>query len=196
MKEESMLTGPFEPTNEGYAVAKITGLKMCEYYREQYGFRAITVVPPNLFGPGDNFSINRSHVIAALIRRFHEAKEANAPSVTLWGTGIARREFLLASDLASALLYLMKEYDEALFINVGTDRDISIMELSELIKDVVGYAGELKKDPSKPDGMPRKLMDSSRFNAMSWEGLTPFKEGLKITYEWFLNEWLPQQGEE
>ncbi len=186
MKEEYILTGPMEPTNEAYAVAKIAGLKMCEFYRRQYGFNAITIVPPNLYGPGDDFSIEKSHVIAALIRRFHEAKIQRKKSVTLWGTGSARREFMYVDDLADAAVYLMNEYDDDQFINVGTSSDMSILELAELVKETVGFKGSIKLDRSRPDGMPRKLMDSSRFGRMTWNRITDIRTGLRLTYEWLL----------
>jgi len=186
MKEEYILTGPMEPTNEAYAVAKIAGLKMCEFYRRQYGFNAITIVPPNLYGPGDDFSIEKSHVIAALIRRFHEAKVQGKKSVTLWGTGSARREFMYVEDLADAAVYLMNEYDDDQFINVGTSSDMSILDLAELVKETVGFKGSIKLDKSKPDGMPRKLMDSSRFGRLTWNRITDIRTGLGLTYEWLL----------
>ncbi|RDE16217.1 MAG: GDP-fucose synthetase [Candidatus Thorarchaeota archaeon] len=186
MKEEYILTGPMEPTNEAYAVAKIAGLKMCEFYRRQYGFNAITIVPPNLYGPGDDFSIEKSHVIAALIRRFHEAKVQGKKSVTLWGTGSARREFMYVEDLADAAVYLMNEYDDDQFINVGTSSDMSILDLAELVKETVGFKGSIKLDKSKPDGMPRKLMDSSRFGRLTWNRITDIRTGLRLTYEWLL----------
>ncbi|MHA1908079.1 MAG: GDP-L-fucose synthase family protein [Candidatus Thorarchaeota archaeon] len=186
MKEDYMLTGLLEPTNEAYALAKIAGLKMCEYYHRQYGFNAFTIIPPNLYGPGDDFSIEKSHVVAALLRRFHEAKVNNSVSVALWGTGIARREFMYVEDLADAVVFLMNNYDDERFINVGTGDDVSILELAEMIRDVTGYQGKIELDPTKPDGMPRKLMDSSRFQEMEWSNVTDLKTGLKRTYEWFL----------
>jgi GDP-L-fucose synthase len=186
MKEEYMLNGPLEPTNEAYAIAKIAGLKMCEFYRRQYGFNAITIIPPNLYGPGDDFSIEKSHVIAALIRRFHEAKVKGKKSVTLWGTGSARREFMYVEDLADAAVYLMNEYDDGQFINVGTSTDVSILELAQLVKETVGFVGSIDLDKSKLDGMPRKLMDSSRFCQLPWNRITDLRTGLKQTYEWLL----------
>ena len=186
MKEEYMLTGPLEPTNEAYAIAKIAGLKMCEFYRRQYGFNAITIIPPNLYGPGDDFSIEKSHVVAALIRRFHEAKVAGKDSVVLWGTGSARREFMYVEDLADAAVYLMNNYDSEQFINVGTSSDVSIIELARIVKETVGFEGRIELDPSKPDGMPRKLMDSSLFLELSWNRATDLNTGLKKTYQWFL----------
>jgi len=186
MKEEYMLTGPLEPTNESYAIAKIAGLKMCEYYRRQYGFNAITIIPPNLYGPGDDFSIEHSHVVAALLRRFHEAKVEGKERVTLWGTGSARREFMFVEDLADAAVYLMNEYNHDQFINVGTGSDVSILELAQLVKETVSFEGSIELDKSKPDGMPRKLMDSSRFSRMTWNQLTDIRTGLKLTYEWML----------
>ncbi|MFW9964747.1 MAG: GDP-L-fucose synthase family protein [Candidatus Sifarchaeia archaeon] len=186
MKEEYMLTGPLEPTNESYAIAKIAGLKMCEYYRKQYGFNAITIIPPNLYGPGDDFSIEHSHVVAALLRRFHEAKVEGKQSVTLWGTGSARREFMYVEDLANAAVYLMNEYDDNQFINVGTNSDMSILELAQLVKNTVAFKGSIELDKSKPDGMPRKLMDSSKFRRLAWKRITDIKTGLKLTYQWML----------
>lgn len=185
MKEEYMLTGLLEPTNEAYAIAKIAGLKLCEYYYKQHGFKAITIVPPNLYGPGDDFSPEKSHVIAALIRKFHEAKVTEQETVTIWGSGSARREFMYVEDVANIAIFLMDNYDSPQFINVGTNEDISIGDLANLIGDVVGYKGSIKQDPSKPDGMPRKLMDSSRFFEFSWKNITPLSEGLKRTYAWY-----------
>jgi GDP-L-fucose synthase len=186
MKEDYILTGLLEPTNEAYALAKIAGLKMCEYYKRQYNFNAITIIPPNLYGPGDDFSIEKSHVVAALIRRFHEAKVNNSASVALWGTGIARREFMYVEDLADAAVFLMKKYNDERFINVGTGDDVSVLELAEIISEVTDFQGETELDPTKPDGMPRKLMDSSRFQELEWDNITDLKTGLKLTYEWFL----------
>ncbi|MBD3159510.1 MAG: NAD-dependent epimerase/dehydratase family protein [Candidatus Lokiarchaeota archaeon] len=185
MKEEYILTGPPEPTNEAYAVAKIAGLKMCQYYRTQYNFDAFTIVPPNLYGPRDNFSPQDSHVVAALIRKFHEAKVEDKDEVVIWGTGTARRELMYVEDLADAAVFLMNNYDQHDFINVGTDSDVSILELAQTIMDVIGFEGKIELDKSKPDGMPRKLMDSSRFEAMDWDDITPLEEGIEKTYEWY-----------
>jgi GDP-L-fucose synthase len=185
MKEEYFLTGPFEPTNEGYAVAKSAGMKLCEKLHEQYGDRYITCMPTNLYGENDNFDLQSSHVFPALIRRFHEAKLSGAPSVTMWGTGAARREFLYVGDLAEAVVHLMNRYDGRQFLNVGTGEDISIAELAAKIKTLVGYEGEIIYDTSKPDGMPRKLLDVSRIHEAGWHHRTSLDEGLRIAYDWF-----------
>jgi len=188
IKEEYLLTGPLEPTNEAYAVAKIAGLKMCQAYRRQYGFHAICLMPTNLYGPGDNFDLESSHVLPALIRRFHEAKLAGAPRVVLWGTGTPRREFLHVDDLADAALFLMRHYDEGGIINVGTGEDLTIAELAALVREVVGYRGEIGFDPSMPDGMPRKLLDVSRLRALGWRPKIPLREGIEATYRWYCEE--------
>lgn len=185
MKEEYLLTGPLEPTNEPYAIAKIAGIKMCQAYRRQYGFNAISLMPTNLYGPGDNFDPMTSHVIPALIRKFHEAKEKGQP-VTVWGTGTPRREFLHVDDLADAALFLMKVYEDEAIINVGTGEDISIKELAELIAEVVGFKGEILYDTSKPDGTPRKLLDVSRLFSMGWRPKISLREGIAATYQWFV----------
>ncbi len=185
MKEEYMLTGHLEPTNEGYAVAKIAGLKMCEYYRKQYSFNAITIVPPNLYGPGDNFSLEGSHVIAALLRRFHTAKMESSDSVTIWGTGKARREFMFVSDLATVAVDLVDTYNGEEFLNVGTGIDYTILELAEKIRNVVGYDGDIVFDTSEPDGMPRKVMDLSKLEEFYDLESINLEEGLKLTYDWF-----------
>ncbi|MCB0816466.1 MAG: GDP-L-fucose synthase, partial [Flavobacteriales bacterium] len=169
LKEESLLTGPLEPTNEPYAIAKIAGIKMAESYRRQYGDNYISAMPTNLYGPNDNYDLNNSHVLPALIRKFHTAKVKGEPTVTVWGSGSPRREFLHVDDLADACLFLLKNYNEELFVNVGTGEDLTIRELAELIKDVVGFEGELVWDSSKPDGTPRKLMDVGRLHAMGWK---------------------------
>ena len=179
MKEEYLLTGKLEPTNEGYAIAKIAGLKMCEYYRKQYGFNTISLMPSNLYGPNDSFDLEKSHVLSALVRRFTDAKLSNAPSVTLWGTGIARREFMHVSDLASAVLYMMKNYDAEEFINIGTGKDISIKELAELIMLKVGYTGEIRWDSSKPDGMLRKCMDVTRMEKLGFSPEISLEQGIE-----------------
>ncbi len=186
MKEDYLLTGPLEPTNEGYAIGKIAGLKLCEYYYKQYGLNFITVIPPNLYGPGDNFKTNDSHVISALIRKIHNAKEKNIPSVKIWGTGKARREFLYNQDLVDGIIFIMKNYNDKGHINLGYGKDVSIRELAEMIKNMVEYNGELIWDDSKPDGMPRKLMDSNRVFNMGWKPKINLKTGLNYTYKWYL----------
>lgn len=185
MKEEYLLTGPLEPTNEWYAIAKIAGIKMCQAYRKQYGFDAISAMPTNLYGPGDNFHPENSHVIPALIRRFHEAKLANAPEVAIWGTGTPRREFLYVDDLADALVFLMQRYSDPEHINVGCGEDQTIMDLAKLVADVVGYKGSIVTDPSKPDGTPQKLLDVERISVSDWKAQTSLGEGLASTYAWF-----------
>ena len=186
MKEEHLLTGPLEPTNEWYAVAKIAGIKMAQAYRRQYGFNAISLMPTNLYGPGDNFDLETSHVIPALIRKFHEAKVERKTHVVVWGTGKPRREFLHVDDLADAALFLMQNYDGEEIINVGVGEDVSIRELAELIRDVVGYEGEIVFDTTKPDGTPRKLLDVSRLHALGWRARISLREGLEQTYRWYL----------
>jgi GDP-L-fucose synthase len=187
MPEDCLLTGPLEPTNEWYAIAKIAGLKMCQAYRRQYGFNAISAMPTNLYGPGDNFSLKSSHVLPALLRKVHEAKEAGAAAVEVWGTGKPRREFLHVDDLADACVYLMQNYDGDGWVNVGWGRDETIAELADTIRRVVGFAGELRFDPSKPDGTPRKLLDTSRLTALGWSPKIDLEAGIRSTYEWFLN---------
>ncbi|GAV31179.1 nucleoside-diphosphate-sugar epimerases [Coriobacteriaceae bacterium EMTCatB1] len=182
MKEEHLLTGPLEPTNEPYAVAKIAGIVMVRSYRRQYGFSGISLMPTNLYGPGDNFDLQTSHVLPALIRKFHEAKLAGAPAVTVWGTGTPRREFLHVDDLADAALFLMERYDEEEIVNVGVGEDVSIAELAEIVRDVVGYEGEIVYDTSKPDGTPRKLLDVSRLHALGWRARIGLREGIEQTY--------------
>lgn len=186
MPESCLLTGSLEQTNEGYALAKISGLKYCEYLRRQYGADYISVMPTNLYGPGDNYHPTHSHVLPALIRRFHEAKEAGAGSVTCWGTGAPLREFLYVEDLADACLYLMNTYSGAETVNLGTGKELSIRELTELVARVVGYTGRIEWDPSKPDGTPRKLLDVSKLSALGWHYTTEFEEGIRMTYEDFL----------
>lgn len=185
MREACLLTGPLEPTNEAYAVAKIAGIKMVQAYRRQYGFRGISLMPTNLYGPGDNFDLETSHVLPALIRKFHEAKERGERQVIVWGTGKPRREFLHVDDLADAALFLMERYDEEEIINVGVGEDISIRELAELIAEIVGFTGDIVFDPSKPDGTPRKLLDVSRLFALGWRPSIPLREGIAQTYRWF-----------
>lgn len=186
LREDSLLTGPLEPTNEWYAVAKIAGIKMCQAYRRQYGFDAISVMPTNLYGPGDNFDLQSSHVLPALIRKFHEAKQRGEASVTLWGSGSPRREFLHVDDMAAATVHLMDHYSDEQIVNVGTGEDLTIRELANLVADVVGFEGELATDPSKPDGTPRKLMDVSRLRASGWQATIPLRDGIAATYRWFL----------
>jgi GDP-L-fucose synthase len=183
LKEESLLTGPLEETNEPYAIAKITGIKLCESYRAQYGCNFISVMPTNLYGPNDNYDLNNSHVLPALMRKIIVAKQSNAPYVVMWGTGSPLREFLHADDLADACYFLMQHYDEAEFVNIGTGTDITIHDLTLLIKDVVGYEGEIKQDTSKPDGTPRKLMDVSRLHSLGWRASIPLEEGIRKVYE-------------
>jgi GDP-L-fucose synthase len=183
--EESLLTGPLEPTNEWYAIAKIAGIKMCEAYRRQYGFNAITAMPTNLYGPEDNFDLASSHVLPALLRKFHEAKQAGARTVDVWGTGTPRREFLHVDDLADACLFLMRNYDAAGWINVGVGSDLPIAELAHAVARVVGFEGSLRFDTSKPDGTPRKLLDTSRLTALGWVPRIELDAGLRSTYNWY-----------
>ena len=185
IREEYLLTGPLEPTNEAYAIAKIAGLKLAAAYRAQYGFPAISVMPTNLYGPGDNFDLETSHVLPALIRRFHEAKISGAPEVTLWGTGTPRREFLHVDDLAYAACFLMETYDGREALNVGTGEDLAIVELAELVARAAGYSGRIRFDPSRPDGTPRKLLDVSRIHALGWKASLSIEEGVASTYEWY-----------
>lgn len=185
MREDSLLTGPLEPTNEPYAIAKIAGLKLCQAYRRQYGFRAITLMPTNIYGPGDNFNLTASHVLPALIRKFHEAVVVGADTVTVWGTGTPRREFLFVDDLADACLFLMRHYDDEAIVNVGVGEDLSIRELAELVARVTGFGGALDFDASKPDGTPRKLLDVSFLSSLGWRARVPLEEGVKRTYDWF-----------
>jgi GDP-L-fucose synthase len=182
MKEEYLLSGELEPTNRPYAIAKIAGIEMVDAYRCQYGFNGISLMPTNLYGPGDNYDLNNSHVLPALIRKFHEAKEAGAPTVTVWGTGTPRREFMHADDLADAAVFLMNTYDKPEIVNVGVGEDVSIRELAEAVKKAVGYAGELVFDTSKPDGTPRKLLDVSRLNSLGWKASVGLEEGIASTY--------------
>ena len=185
MNEDCLLTGPLEPTNEWYAVAKIAGIKMCQAYRRQYGFDAISLMPTNLYGPADNFSLENSHVLPALMRKIHEAKQAHSPSVVVWGTGTPRREFLFVDDLADAVVFLTERYSDAGPVNVGVGSDVTIRELAGLIGSVIGYHGELVFDTSKPDGTPRKLLDVGRLNALGWRASTALEAGLRTTYQWF-----------
>jgi len=185
IKEEYLLTGPLESTNEAYAVAKIAGIKMCEAYRRQYGFHCVSLMPTNLYGPGDDFDLETSHVLPALIRKFHEAKVSGARRVILWGTGEPRREFLHVDDLADAAVVLMDRYDAADILNVGSGQDIRIADLAALIADVVGFKGEVAYDPSRPDGTPRKLLDVTRVNALGWKASIPLRQGIVATYRWY-----------
>jgi GDP-L-fucose synthase len=185
MPEDSLLTGPLEPTNEWYAIAKIAGIKMCQAYRKQYGFDAISVMPTNLYGPGDNFDLENSHVLPALIRKFHEAKQAGEASVTVWGTGSPRREFLHVDDLADACVFLMTNYSSAEIVNVGWGRDISIAELAETVRDIVGFEGEIVYDTRKPEGTPRKLLDTARLTGLGWTPSISLEEGIRGTYAWY-----------
>lgn len=195
MQEEYLLTGFLEPTNEPYAIAKIAGLKLCENYCRQYGVNFISAMPTNLYGINDNFDLANSHVLPALIRKFHEAKQSHADAVEVWGTGSALREFLFVDDLADALLFLMQHYNSQNFINVGTGEEISIKELALTIKAVVGFEGELRFDPSKPDGTPRKLLDISKIKNLGWEPKTSLKAGLEKTYQWFLENYGQVRGQ-
>lgn len=182
MNEDSLLTGPLEPTNEPYAIAKIAGIKLCESYRRQYGANFISAMPTNLYGPGDNYDLQNSHVLPALLRKIHEAKVSGTSSVEIWGSGNPLREFMHVDELADALVFLMEEYNDEQFINVGSGEEISIKGLAELIGRIVGYSGELKFNTDKPDGTMRKLMDSSRINAMGWQPSISLEEGIKATY--------------
>ncbi|TXK65567.1 GDP-L-fucose synthase [Alkalisalibacterium limincola] len=187
MNEDHLLTGPLEPTNEWYAIAKIAGIKMCQAYRRQHGFDAISLMPTNLYGPGDNYHPENSHVLPALIRRFHEAREEGRANVVIWGTGMPRREFLHVDDLADACVFLMRRYSGEQFVNVGVGKDISILELAQLVADVVGYEGGILTDPDKPDGTPRKLLDVSRLEALGWRASIGLEEGIRGAYQWFLD---------
>lgn len=186
LKEEYLLTGLLEETNEPYAIAKIAGIKLCESYRDQYGCNFISVMPTNLYGYGDNYHPENSHVLPALIRRFHEAREAGLPEVVVWGTGTPKREFLFADDLAEACLFLMEHYNEKELVNIGTGEDISIGELAALVSNVTGYRGDIKFDTTKPDGTPRKLMDVSKLHALGWKHKTALRAGIELAYQDFL----------
>ena len=185
MPEDCLLTGALEPTNEWYAIAKIAGIKMCQAYRKQYGFDAISAMPTNLYGPGDNFDLENSHVLPALIRKFHEARLAGEPSVEVWGSGKPRREFLHVDDLADACVFLMNNYGAAEIVNVGWGEDVSIGELAELIRSVVGFEGDIRLDPSRPDGTPQKLLDTSRLSALGWKPGIDLATGIAKTYDWY-----------
>ena len=195
MKEEYLLSGKLEPTNEPYAVAKVAGIKMCQSYNRQYGTNFISVMPTNLYGPGDNFDLETSHVLAALIRKFHEAKVGAGSgfgggggenAVSVWGTGSPRREFLHVDDLADACVFLMGQYDDSEIINIGVGKDISVKELAQVIKDIVGFKGKIRFDPSKPDGTPRKLLDISKLESLGWRARISLREGIRQTYGWYL----------
>jgi GDP-L-fucose synthase len=188
LREDSMLTGPLEPTNEPYAIAKIAGIKMAEAYRSQYGADFISVMPTNLYGPGDNYHPEYSHVVAALIRRFHEAKVSGAPDVAVWGTGTPRREFLYVADLADACVHLMKTYSSEELVNVGTGEDITIAEFARVVAKVVGYTGSISFDPSRPDGTPRKLLDVGRLAKLGWRARTSLEDGIRLAYAAYLKE--------
>jgi GDP-L-fucose synthase len=188
LKEESLLTGPLEPTNEAYAIAKIAGIRMCQAYRAQHGFDAIALMPTNLYGPNDNFDLQTSHVLAALLRRFHEAKASGASEVVIWGSGAPRREFMHVDDLADACFYLMQAYEDPEIINVGVGKDLSIRELAELMRAVVGFSGRIAYDGTKPDGTPRKLLDSSRLTRLGWRPKLELEAGVRQTYEWYCKQ--------
>jgi GDP-L-fucose synthase len=185
IKEEYLLTGALEATNEWYAIAKIAGVKMCQAYRREYGFNAISLMPTNLYGPGDNFDLQNSHVLPALIRRFHEAKLRGDAALAVWGTGTPRREFLHVDDLADAVVYLLKTYDGEPIVNIGWGEDVSIKELAEMVADVSGFKGRLEFDPTKPDGTPRKLLDTSRLTSLGWQPKITLRSGIEQTYAWF-----------
>lgn len=186
IREDSLLTGPLEPTNEWYAIAKIAGIKLCQAYRAQYGFNAISLMPTNLYGPGDNFDLQTSHVLPALIRKFHDARTQNQAAVAVWGTGSPRREFLHVDDLAAAAVFLMQHYDQPEIINVGTGEDVTIDHLAHLIAGLVGFHGQIVFDPSKPDGTPRKLLDVTRLTDLGWRSSISLAHGIESTYQWFL----------
>jgi GDP-L-fucose synthase len=186
MREDYLLTGPLEPTNQWYAIAKIAGLKMCQAYRQQYGFDAICLMPTNLYGPGDNFDLQTAHVLPALVRKFHEARERGDAQAVVWGSGTPRREFMHVDDLADACVHLARQYSGIEPVNVGWGEDVSIRELAQMVQAVVGFAGELVFDSSKPDGTPRKLLDVSRLTALGWSPRIPLREGIAQTYQWFV----------
>jgi GDP-L-fucose synthase len=194
MPESALLTDLLEPTNEPYAIAKIAGLKLCENYCQQYGVNFISAMPTNLYGINDNFDLANSHVLPALIRKFHEARQADQPFVEIWGTGQALREFLYVDDLADALLFLMQHYDNPEFVNIGTGEEVSIRELALTIKAVVDYSGDLKFDSTKPDGTPRKLLDTTKLNSLGWQPKTSLKQGVELTYSWFQQGYATVRG--
>ena len=186
LKEDYLLTGPLEPTNEWYAVAKIAGIKMCQAYHRQYGSRFIAAMPTNLYGPGDNFDLANSHVMPAMIRKFHEAKTGNKPYVELWGTGTPKREFCHVDDCAAACVFLLNHYQGDEFVNIGVGKDISIAELATWVCEAVGYTGDIRYDKNKPDGTPRKLVDANRLHGLGWQPQIALRDGIKSTYDWFL----------
>jgi GDP-L-fucose synthase len=191
LKEEYLLTGPLEETNEAYAIAKIAGIRLCKHYNQQYGTNFISVMPTNLYGPNDNFNLETSHVMPALIKKFHEAKINNEPEVIVWGTGSPKREFMHVDDMADASVYLMENFnadDIGEFVNIGVGKDITIAELSALIKEIVGFKGEIRRDTSKPDGTPQKLLDITKLNSLGWKAKISLKDGIKQTYEWYQNQ--------
>ena len=194
IKEESLLTGTLEPTNEAYAIAKIAGIKLCEAYRRQYGDDFISAMPTNMYGPFDNFDLQSSHVLPAMIHKFHLAKVERRPAMTLWGTGSPRREFLHSDDLAEACLLLLERYSSAQFINVGSGTDVTIKELAELVREAVGYEGEIQWDASQPDGTPRKLMDGTRIRELGWQPRISLPEGIADAYRWFLENVAAQKA--
>lgn len=187
IKEDYLLSGPLEPTNDAYAIAKIAGIKLCQSYHRQYGSNFISVMPTNLYGPNDNFDLKTAHVLPAFIRRFHEAKEADQPEVTLWGSGTPKREFLHVDDLAEACLHLMLTYHEPEIVNIGTGKDVTIKELAKTVAEVVGYRGTLNWDTGKPDGTPRKLLDVSKLHTLGWHHTTELKDGIEKTYRWYVD---------
>jgi GDP-L-fucose synthase len=189
IKEEYFMTGPLEKTNEPYAIAKIAGIIMCQAYNRQYGTRFISVMPTNLYGPGDNFDLNSSHVLPALLRKFHEAKVNKEKEVVMWGTGEPYREFLHVDDLADACLFLMNNYDDGNIVNIGTGTDLRIKELAEIIKETVGYTGKIFNDTSKPDGTPKKQLEITKLHSLGWKHKIELRDGIKTTYEWFLKKY-------
>jgi GDP-L-fucose synthase len=194
MSEDELLAGPLEPTNESYAVAKIAGIKMCQAYHRQYGFNAISAMPTNLYGPGDNFDLQSSHVLPALLHKFYLARERGDASVPVWGSGKPRREFMYIDDLADALCFLMDSYDDPDIINIGVGSDVSIVELAELVRETVGFTGDIEFDPDMPDGTPRKLMDVSKLDALGWRASTSLEDGVRQTYHWFLDNAIGRPG--
>lgn len=194
MREEDLLSGPLEPTNQWYAVAKIAGIKLCQAYRRQHGSRFIAAMPTNLYGPGDNFDLMSSHVLPALLRKFHEAKRDGSASVTVWGTGTPRREFCYVDDCAAACVHLMQVYDGEEIVNIGTGSDISIRELAETVGDIVGYPGEIVFDTSRPDGPPVKRVDTSTINALGWQPAVELEQGIRMTYDWYLRHGAARRG--
>jgi GDP-L-fucose synthase len=190
IREESLLTGPLEPTNEPYAIAKIAGIKLCQAYAREYGANFVSVMPTNLYGPGDNFDLEKSHVLPALIRKVHEAKMRGEKEVVIWGTGTPRREFLHADDLGDALRFLLENYDSPEIINIGSGADVTIRELAEIVLEVVGLKANLVFDPTKPDGTPRKLLDVTQLQSLGWRPRISLREGIQQTYDWFLEHWI------